>query len=124
MRKHSRVRFRGQMDSIDAATRKVLSVLTVVLIAACALAYQNRSGVPSVISDADQTKIRKMQLDDARISNAIQQRQLEINELQRQRDVNAAGYKLFVAGVCGKGFEFSQDNDVLSCVVEKPKEKK
>lgn len=81
-----------------------------------------KSGVPSVISDADQTKIRKMQLDDARISNAIQTRQLEIVQLQQQRDKNAGDYQKFVSGVCSGDFVFSQENDVLSCI-QKPKDK-
>lgn len=87
------------------------------------LAGTSTGKVVPVVSDADQAKIRKMQLDDARISNAIQTRQLEILELQKRRDANAAEYQKFVSRVCGEGFVFSQENDELRCV-ENPKEKK
>lgn len=78
------------------------------------------------LTDADKTSVRKFQLDDARISNAIQQQWLAIYQtpeyqrilsLQKQQQQNAQNYTTFVAGLCKQdGWQFSQDNDELKCV--------
>lgn len=87
------------------------------------------------LTDSEKTAIRKFQLDDARFSNAIQQRWLaiyqtpeyqQIIDLQKQQQKNAQAFQSFIAGVCKEaGWTFSLESDDLKCVqTPKPAEKK
>lgn len=71
---------------------------------------------PPVLTPQQRETIRKFQLDDARASDAIKQRQLEIAQIQQQQQANAKRFMDYVAQVCGEKAQFDMGSDELRCV--------
>jgi hypothetical protein len=97
------------------------------------LPYQEKQQEPPkppivpVISDSEQAKIWKYRLDDARLSNAIQQKWLAIYQtpefqdiirLQKSQQQNAQTYYSFASGLCGSpasGYQFEPNSEDIKC---------
>lgn len=105
--------------------KKWISLLLLIVTAVVVWGAALENNEPPVLTPQQRETIRKYQLDDTRFDSAIKQRQLEIGQLQTQRQDNAKRFMDYVAGVCGQDFSFDFNSDDLRCVAKpKPEVKK